>query len=142
MNPVYFERVGEEGLSNIFVNKLFCLILGGFNNMDFRQFDYFFKKRLRYFGFRYMRYLQDYKPAVYERLSSSMEAAHIFETINAHCQFEMEMLMLSLKAGKNYMNPHKIDSKLGKLLYQHIVKSAQDVVFDNLLDVMKYARWM
>lgn len=71
-----------------------------------------------------------------------MEAAHIFETINAHCQFEMEMLMLSLKAGKDYMNPHKIDSELGKLLYQHIVKSAQDVVFDNLLDVMKYARWM
>lgn len=49
MNPVYFERVGEEGLSNIFVNKLFCLILGGFNNMDFRQFDYFLKRDW-YFG--------------------------------------------------------------------------------------------
>ena len=110
--------------------------------MDFRQFDYFFKKRLGYFGFRYMRYLQDHKPAAYERLASSMEAAHIFETINAHCQFEMETLMLSLKAGKDHMNPHKIDSELGKLLYQHIVKSAQDVVFDNLLEVMKYARWM
>ena len=89
-----------------------------------------------------MRYLQDYKPAAYERLASSMEAAHILETINAHCQFEMETLMLSLKAGKDHMNPHKIDSELGKLLYQHIVKSAQDVVFDNLLEVMKYARWM
>ena len=40
--------------------------------MDFRQFDYFFKKRLGYFGFRYMRYLQDYKPAVYERFSDML----------------------------------------------------------------------
>lgn len=50
--------------------------------------------------------------------------------------------MRSPKAGKDNLNPHKIDSELGKLLYQHLVKTAQDIVFDNLLDVMKYAWWM
>lgn len=110
--------------------------------MDFRQFDYFFKKRLGYFGFRYMRYLQDHKPAAYERLASSMEAAHIFETINAHCQFEMETLMLSLKAGKDHMNPHKLDSELARLLYYHMVKAAKNTVFEAVLELLQYAWWL
>lgn len=110
--------------------------------LDMRQFDYYFQKRLGYFGFRYMRYLEENHPRAYDKLCSTPQAANVFETVNVNCQINMETLMLMLKQGKDHMNPHKLESELARLLYYHMVETAKDTVFEEALELLQYAWWM
>lgn len=110
--------------------------------LDMRRFDYYFRKRLGYFGFRYMRYLEEHYPRAYDKLCDSPQALDVFKTVNGNCQIKMELLMLVLKQGKKYMNPHHLDSELSETIYYMMVNKAKDMVFEEALELLQYARWM
>lgn len=110
--------------------------------LDMRQFDCYFQKRLGYFGFRYKRYLQENYPRAYDKLCGSPQAVEVFETVNKNCQKKMELLMLTLKQGKGKLNPHYLDSELAKTIYHLMVNIAKDKVFEEVLELLQYARWM
>lgn len=110
--------------------------------LDMRMYDYYFRKRLGYFGFRYMRYLEEYYPKAYDKLCSTSQAVKVFETVNSNCQINMETLMLMLKQRKKYMNPHHMNSELAKTIYYMMVDKAKDKVFEEALELLQYATWM
>ena len=94
--------------------------------LDMRQFDYFFQKRLGYFGFRYMRYLEENHPRAYDRLASTPEAAKVFVDINAYCQWHMQNVMEMLQDGKRTLNKHKPQGELAKQIYYYMVETAKN----------------
>lgn len=108
--------------------------------LDMRRFDYYFQKRLGYLGFHYMRYLKENYPRAYDKLCSLPQAVEVFETVNKNCQKKMELLMFTLKQGKENLNPHHLDSELAKTIYYLMVNIAKDKVFEEALELLQYAR--
>lgn len=61
-------------------------------------------------------------------------------TLNEQCKFRMKFIMEELFDGKK-VNSHNIGTGLQKDLYRWSVNTAKQLVFEDCLELLKYASW-
>lgn len=68
--------------------------------MSMSSYDYYMKKKLGYFAFQYVKFLESKHTEALNRLFQREDYGEILWLIQQHCQLEMTTLIQSVKKGK------------------------------------------
>lgn len=113
-------------------------------DFDFeKEFEYEYqllRKRYGYWGWRYLDNLYWRNTEAWYSLLEREDCDEFMRTLNEQCKFRMKFIMEELFDGKK-VNSHTIKTGLQRELYRWIVNSAKQLVFENCLELLKYAVW-
>lgn len=100
------------------------------NIISMSPYDYYMKKKLGYFAFQDVKFLESKHLEALNRFFQREDYGEILWLIQQHCQLEMKTLMQSVKKGKKDLNSHYIKNELADLFYTYTTKLAKELVFD------------
>ena len=107
---------------------------------DFEYEYQLLRKRYGYWGWRYLDHLYWSNVEAWYTLLEREDCDEFMRTLNEQCKFRMKFIMEELFDGKK-VNSHTIKTGLQRELYRWIVNSSKQLIFENCLELLKYAAW-
>lgn len=113
----------------------------GMSMEEMLEYEYnLLRKRYGYWGWRYLNHLHRRNAGAWYTLLEREDCDEFMSTLNEQCKFRMKFIMEELFDGKK-VNSHNIGTGLQKDLYRWIVNTAKQLVFEDCLELLKYALW-